>query len=167
MVRVDKKAGKSRWRKVVKIAVIVLVLSFAALQFVRPNFTNPPVVESETVAASTSVPHDVQSILARSCNDCHSNTSKFPWYSQVSPFSWFLADHIEDGRHDLNFDSWNTYNREKKMHKLDEICEQVEKGFMPLGEYLWLHREAVMTEADKTILCDWAKVEGERLLKSQ
>ena len=152
-------------RKILKITIIVIVVIFAALQFIRPAFNNPPIVEAETLAAATRVPPDVESILARSCNDCHSNRTSYPWYSQVSPFSWFLASHIDDGRREVNFDSWNTYSDEKKVRKLDEICEQVEHAFMPLPEYLWLHRDAVLSEADARLLCDWAKGESERLSK--
>jgi hypothetical protein len=150
-------------RKIIKITVIVLVLAFVIAQFIRPDFSNPPVVPSETLASSTEVPPDVQRVLSRSCSDCHSNETQYPWYSKVSPFNWFLANHIRDGRHELNFSQWNTYSKEKKTNKLDEICEQVELGFMPLPSYLWIHLDAVLKQGDAKLLCDWSKAESERI----
>jgi hypothetical protein len=149
--------------KILKIAMVALVLAFVAAQFYRPEFANPPVVESETLAAATAVPPDVQRLIERSCKDCHSNETLYPWYSRVTPFNWFLAGHIDVGRHELNFSEWDTYSREKKIHKLDEICEMVEEGAMPLPSYLWIHRDAALGKSDVDLLCGWTKLEGERL----
>lgn len=155
------------WRKILKITLIVLVAAFIIGQFIRPDFTNPPVVEAETLAASTVVPADVQHVLSRSCNDCHSNETQYPWYSKITPSNWFLADHIAEGRRELNFSVWNTYSTDKKVRKLEEICEQVEQAAMPLPSYLWIHRDAVLSESDAKLLCDWAKAESARLEKPE
>ncbi|HUR98961.1 MAG TPA: heme-binding domain-containing protein [Pyrinomonadaceae bacterium] len=150
-------------KKILKIGVIVLALAFLAAQFIRPNFSNPPVVEGETLRSSTAVPPDVEAVLGRSCNDCHSNETHYPWYSKISPFNWLLADHIEDGRKELNFSVWNTYTARKKVRKLDELCAEVEHGEMPLPSYLWIHRDAAIHASDAALLCDWAKAEGDRI----
>jgi hypothetical protein len=150
-------------KKIIKIALIVIVVAFIIAQFIRPDFTNPPVVASETLAASTEVPADVQTVLSRSCSDCHSNETRYPWYSKVTPFNWFLADHIKDGRKEMNLSVWNTYAPKKKMKKLEELCEQVEQGEMPLPSYLWIHREAVLAEGDAALLCNWSKTESARI----
>lgn len=150
-------------RKILKISVLVIVLAFVLAQFIRPDFSNPPVVQSETLAASTEVPADVQQVLSRSCSDCHSNETRYPWYSKVSPFNWFLADHIKDARREMNFSVWNTYAPKKKVKKLEELCEQVEQAEMPLPSYLWIHREAVLAEGDAALLCNWSKLESARV----
>ena len=150
-------------RKTLKVTVIVLLVGFVGLQFVRPNFTNPPVVEAETLAASAPVPPNVDRILRRSCYDCHSNETTYPWYSKISPFNWFLADHIDDGRREVNMSVWNTYPTQKKIRKLDEICEQVEKAEMPLPSYLWIHWDAALSNEDRQAICEWAKSESQRL----
>lgn len=150
-------------KKILKIVAIVLVIGFIAIQFVRPDFTNPPVVDSETLIASTAVPADVQQILTRSCNDCHSNRTIYPWYSRVSPFNWVLAGDIEEGRREMNFSQWNTYTAKKKTRKLEELCEQVEQRAMPLPSYLWIHRDAALSESEIKVLCDWAKAESARI----
>ena len=150
-------------RKILKITVIVLVIGFIALQLVRPNFTNPEVVEAETLAASTSIPTNVHEVLRRSCYDCHSHETRYPWYSKISPFSWFLAGHIEDGRQEVNFSVWNTYSAEKKVRKLDEMCEVIENAEMPLPSYLWIHWDAKLSKEDGAAICEWAKAESKRL----
>jgi hypothetical protein len=151
------------FRKILKITVLVIALAFIAIQFVRPDLSNPPVDASETLAASTTLPPEVRAVLTRSCNDCHSNETVYPWYAKVSPFNWFLYDHIDTGRHEMNFSTWNTYTKQRKINKLDEICEQIEAGAMPLPSYLWIHRDAVLKPEEGKLLCDWAKAESERI----
>ena len=150
-------------KKILKIAAIVVVLVFIVLQFFRPDRSNPAIIESETLEASTNLPADVKAVLQRSCSDCHSNNTTYPWYSNISPFSWFLAGHISDARQEMNFSIWNTYSPKKKSKKLEEICEKVEAGEMPLPSYLWIHRNAALSESDVRMLCDWAKQEKAKL----
>lgn len=148
--------NRPRLRKFVKIALIVLVLAFVIGQFVRPDFTNPEVDAAETLPASGHLPAEVDAVLQRSCNDCHTNTTNYPWYAQVSPFSWFLNNHIQDGRKELNFSKWNTYEKKRKLKKLDEVCEQVQTREMPLPSYLWIHWDARLKDGESKLLCDWA-----------
>ena len=150
-------------KKTLKIIAVVIVVAFLAIQFYCPDRINPPIVEGETLEANTNVPENVGKILERSCNDCHSNQTVYPWYAQVAPFSWLLDNHIKDGRRDLNFSVWNTYDNKRKRNKLDEICEQVETGEMPHNQYLWIHRDAQLSDDDKKILCDWAEIEKAKL----
>lgn len=150
-------------KRVVKIVIICLFVVFIALQFIRPDFTNPPVVASETLQAATTVPGNVQEILNRSCSDCHSNETVYPWYSKIQPGAWLLDHHIKEGRNELNFSVWNTYETRKKNRKLNEICEQVERHEMPLPSYLWIHTNAGLSDEDIKTLCDWTKMEINKL----
>ena len=150
-------------KKLLKIIAVILFVAFVAIQFYRPDRSNPPTVQAETLEATAAVPENVAQILTRSCNDCHSNKTVYPWYSNVSPFSWLLAEHINEGRRELNFSVWNTYTAKKKRHKYDEICEQVTSGEMPHSQYLWLHREAQLSAEDKKLLCDWAETEKAKI----
>ena len=154
-------------KKPLKVIALVLAVAFIAVQFYRPDRTNPPVMESETLEAATQIPENVQAILKRSCNDCHSNQTNYPWYSNVSPFSWLLVNHINDGRRHLNLSVWATYDAKKKHRKLEEICEQVKMGEMPLNQYLWIHRDANLSDADRTLLCDWAQTEKNKISEQQ
>ncbi|HSK73405.1 MAG TPA: heme-binding domain-containing protein [Pyrinomonadaceae bacterium] len=150
-------------KKILKIIAIVLFIFIIAIQFFRPDRINLPVVEAETLQASTEVPEDVQNILQTSCNDCHTNQTNWIWYSNIAPVSWKMVEHVEDGRRELNFSIWNTYDTKRKTRKLEEICEMVESREMPLPSYLWLHWNARLHDEQVKILCDWTAKEIERL----
>ena len=111
-------------KKVLKIIAIILFLGFVGLQFMRPERTNPPINESETLESTVEVSNDVQEILKRSCDDCHSNKTVYPWYSNIAPISWSVVDHIRVGRAELNFSKWGTYSKSRQERKLEEICER-------------------------------------------
>ncbi len=150
-------------RKILKVIAIILFLGIVVLQFFRPDRTNPPIVKAETLEATTNLPDDINSILKRSCNDCHSNTTAYPWYSNIAPISWSVVEHIDHGRGELNFSKWATYPDSKKMRKLEEVCDQVKAGEMPHNQYLWIHWNAVLSENDKKSLCDWTIKESEKI----
>ena len=150
-------------KKALMIVVVVFALVFLVLQFFRIDKTNPPIVQAETLEAAVAVPADVSQILGRACNDCHTNTTIYPWYSNIRPSGWCLKSHIDDGRRHLNFSVFNTYAPTKKTKKLEEICEQVESKEMPLPSYLWIHSESKLSESDAKALCDWAKDAGAKL----
>jgi len=154
-------------KKSLKIITVVLFVAFIAIQFYRPDRTAPPIVEAETLEASTELPENVAQILTGSCNDCHTNKTIYPWYSQIAPASLFLASHVDDGRRDLNLSTWNTYDTKRKRRKLDEICEQITLKEMPLPSYLWIHWDANLSDEDIKTLCDWAEREKARLAESQ
>lgn len=151
-------------KKVIKILAFILAVAFVAAQFFRIDRTAPPVVQDETLEAAVSVPPDISLILGRSCNDCHTNSTVFPWYSNIQPAAWFLKNHIEDARRNLNFSVFNTYAPKKKAKKLEEICEQVESKEMPLPSYLWIHWDAALKDTEALALCDWAKQEKEKIV---
>lgn len=150
-------------KKILKIMALVLFIGFIVIQFIRPDFTNPPVNAADTLENSMPIPDNVKKILNRSCSDCHSNETKYPWYSKIQPSAWFLKDHIDEGRRELNFSVWNTYEPRRKKRKLDEMCEQVEAKEMPLPSYLWIHSDAEMSSEDVKTLCDWTKAENAKI----
>lgn len=150
-------------KKILKIIAIVIIAGLIVIQFFRIDKSSQPVVQAETLDSAVAVPENVRGILDRSCNDCHSNKTVYPWYSNIQPVGWFLNDHITHGRSHLNFSIFNTYDVKRKVKKLEEVCEQVESKEMPLPSYLWIHRDSVMNEGDARILCDWSKSESAKL----
>ncbi len=154
-------------KKTLKIVVLALFIAFLIAQFIRPDSTNPPTVQAETLESSTQMPDEVKKILARSCADCHTNTTAYPWYSNVTPANFFLAHHIEEGRQTLNFSTWNTYETRRKRRKLDQACEQATSREMPLPSYLWIHSDAKLSDEDIKTLCAWTDAEKARLETSQ
>lgn len=143
-------------KKFFKWFAIGAAVALLALQVRRPERTNPPVDPNRTIQAVLQVPPHVDEILQRSCNDCHSNTTHWPWYSNVAPVSWMVVDDVNEGREHLNFSEWASYPRNDAAHALEEICEETEKGQMPMKEYLWTHRDARLSNADVRALCSWA-----------
>jgi hypothetical protein len=152
------------WR-ILKWVAIVLIVIFIGIQFVRPGLTNPPVDESQTIFARMQVPPEVAATLDRSCRDCHSNKTVWPWYTQVAPVSWWLKNHVDEGRRDLNLSEWAKLPPDRQDRKLRQICDEVQDGQMPLASYLPMHPTAKLSEQDKKTLCDWTDKERERLSK--
>lgn len=151
--------------RILKWVAIVLVVALVGIQFVRPARTNPPVDQSQTVEAFTQMTPEVTSILDRSCRDCHSNQTVWPWYSNVAPVSWWVIDHANHGRSHLNLSEWGKLDADRRDRKLRQICDEVQDGNMPLASYLPMHPKAKLSEQDKKTLCDWTDNERERLSK--
>ena len=146
-------------RKLLKMSVAGVAALLLAAQFVRPARTNPAAEGARAMEAHLRVPPQVASILERSCNDCHSNRTEWPWYSHVAPVSWFVVDHVEEGRRDMNFSDWP---QSESAELLKSICHEVKSGAMPLGSYTLLHADARLSHADVLTLCAWASAESER-----
>lgn len=138
-------------KKLLPKILVGLVVLFGAMQLVRPEKTNPPVTgEIETSP-------EVKALLKRACYDCHSNETTWPWYSNVAPISWVVAHHVDEGREELNFSAWSSYEPKRQAHKLEEAEEVIASGDMPLPGYAPMHPEAKLTDAEKQTLLDWAK----------
>ena len=140
-----------------KKILIALLVVLVVLQFFQIDKTNPAVDVSKDFLKTQNTPEEIASIIKTSCYDCHSNESKYPWYSNVQPAGWFLKDHIDEGRRELNFSTFTDYELKRQDHKLEECIEYIEKDEMPLGSYTLIHREAALTEAKKNILIDYFK----------
>lgn len=150
-------------RKVLKAVAALLLLTFAGVQLVRPERVNPPAAAGRSLEEHASVPPEVAGVLKRSCMDCHSNRTDWPWYSNVAPASWFVVDHVNDGRRHLNFSRWGEYDRRRADNLLHEICETAQSGYMPLASYTLVHRGARLSPGDVETLCGWAGEERRRL----
>jgi len=150
-------------RKLLKWTGISLLALFAAIQLIRPARTNPPVDESQTIFARTQMTPQVATILNRSCVDCHSNKTVWPWYTNVVPVSWFIVNHVNTGRGLLNLSEWGRYDQDRQSRKLRQMCDQVTDGAMPLSSYTPLHPGSTLSAEDKKTLCDWTDAERERL----
>jgi hypothetical protein len=137
--------------KKVGIGILVILL---LLQAYRPAKNDSNKMEND-ISKSYSLPDDVKQILAKACNDCHSNNTTYPWYSNIQPVGIWLANHVNDGKRHMNFNEFNSYQIAKQYKKLDECIEQVKEGEMPLESYTWIHKEAKLNEIEKQKLFDW------------
>jgi hypothetical protein len=141
------------FRRFFFIGVVVLLL----IQLLPSGRSNPPVVPAHTIEQTLTVPADVKVILDRSCRNCHSNETVWPWYAHVAPVSWLMVGDVNAAREDMNLSEWGEANADAQRDTLLEVCRQVKKGAMPLSSYRLLHREAALSAADVTTLCNWSE----------
>ena len=120
-------------------------------QFVRPQLTNPPVTEE--VPATP----EVRALLRRACNDCHSNETVWPWYAKLAPVSWLVAHDVAEARDELNFSTWDVYRPGQRNRKLKEVLKTRAEGEMPPAQYVLMHPEARLTDAQISLLRTWAE----------
>jgi hypothetical protein len=148
--------------RIFKRLILVGLVVFVAIQFVRPARTNPPVDPNKVITKHVKVPADVKTLLDRGCWNCHSNQTVWPAYSNIAPISWNVVSHVNDGRGSLNFTDWPA-GPEEAADLLDAVCDEVvKKRSMPMPQYTWLHPEAKLTDAERKRLCEWAtKAAGE------
>jgi hypothetical protein len=142
-------------KKILKRTFQILLLAFIAIQFFRPAKNKAAGISNNDISKLYAVPADVHSILKTSCNDCHSNNTVYPWYAEVQPVTWWLNGHIVDGKKHLNLSEFATYSLRKQYHKLEEIDEMVKKGEMPLDSYLWIHKNADLSDGQKLTIANW------------
>jgi len=145
-------------RRRIKQAIIGLALLLAAAQLVQPDTRNPPVDPSRSLWSSDQVDARVGGVLRRACADCHSNETRWPWYSRVSPISWFVAGHVRDGRAKLNFSNWSNPSSDE----LEEIYDSIAKNKMPMESYLWIHPDARLSKTNREVLLAWAEGKSAR-----
>jgi len=161
--RAETKMSMRRVWKAVRWAAIIAVSLFVVVQFFGPAKTNPAVDQVQTLQARTRISPQVAAILDRSCGDCHSNNTRWPWYSNVAPVSWFVISNVDDGRKDMNFSEWGRYDARQQAGQLNQICREVKSGSMPLSSYTPLHPGTKLTPEDVKVLCDWADEERTRI----
>jgi hypothetical protein len=128
--------------KKIILGIFILLL---AIQVIRIDKTNPPVVASKDFITSTRPSEEVAALLTSACYDCHSNNTQYPWYTNIAPISWWLKNHIHEGREHLNFSAWNDYDAEQKAHKVEEMIEEIKEGEMPLSSYTMMHSEGALS----------------------
>jgi hypothetical protein len=132
-----------------------MILGATAIQFVRPPRTNPSTNPDRTLDAHVLVTPEARAIIDRACRDCHSNDTRWPWYSNVAPVSWFVVDHVNHGRRHFNYSDWAQYAPEDAERILMNTCAFARKETMPMPSYLVMHDEARLSDPDVTALCDW------------
>lgn len=144
-------------KKFLRTTGIVLLVILVGLQFYRPAKNVSAQTPPSDIVQAYAVPENVATILHKACYDCHSNNTNYPWYNNVQPVAMWLADHVDEGKDELNFSEFGNFKPRRKLKKLKEIVDEVEEGEMPLESYTLMHGEAKLTEAEKQTLIEWAK----------
>jgi mono/diheme cytochrome c family protein len=141
----------------IKKAFSVLVAVFLIIQLIRPAKNLSPSPGPQDITAKVAVPAEVQHVFAKACYDCHSDRTRYPWYAEVQPVGWWLASHIHDGKQHLNFSEFGAYNAKTADRRLKQVARNVDNREMPLPSYRWLHRDAILTDAEIKLIDDWVE----------
>ncbi|WP_343535396.1 heme-binding domain-containing protein [Pedobacter sp.] len=132
-----------------------------AMQFFQPQPNQSDKITDLHVEKLYEMPREVKAILTRSCYDCHSDNTTYPWYRRFQPVAWYMASHIEEGKRELNFSEFGTYSFRKQRNKFRSMSNQVKNEEMPLSSYLLIHRHANLSSEEKQTLVDWFDKKGE------
>lgn len=143
-------------KKKLKYLGWILLAALIICQFFQPTMNESTTVGTNRITDAFALPKNVNDILATSCYDCHSNNSKPMWYMRIQPVGWWVMDHINEGKEELNFDEFGSYSLPRQYHKLEEIAEMIEEDEMPLTSYTLIHGDASLSDTQKKDLVDWA-----------
>ena len=137
-----------------KVLIGILIV-FVLIQFIRPKKNLSGQTSSNDITLVHPVPGEVKTILAKACYDCHSNNTRYPWYAEIQPVAWWLNDHIEEGKHELNYSEFASYSLRKQYRRLEQTADLVKEGEMPLESYTLIHADAKLSENEKQALYAW------------
>ena len=142
-------------KQILKAFFLVIMVVLVGIQFIPTKLNqSSEVLESDFMNVYI-VPKKLEIIIKTSCYDCHSNNTKYPWYNKVQPMSWFLENHIAEGKAELNFSEYGDYSKRRKRNKLRSIASQVKDGNMPLASYTIIHNNTKLSEKEKIEIEEW------------
>jgi hypothetical protein len=141
--------------KFLKIIAWLALVALIVIQFFPITLNESDTVPQSDFMVVNQVPATIKNRLQVSCYDCHSNNTDYPWYSKIQPAAWYLEDHIQEGKDELNFNEWATYSDRRKNSKLRSIISQIEEDKMPLDSYTLIHRDAILSDEDKRMIIDY------------
>lgn len=143
--------------KILKKIGWLLLIVFVIAQFFGPQKNEGDLTSIKAFETDTNPPENVSVILKESCYDCHSDYTRYPWYSNITPVNYWMAEHVEDGKKHFNVSKWDAYSVKRKDHKIEELIEMVGDRSMPLESYTWAHSEAKLSDADIESVKEWAQ----------
>ncbi|TKK66289.1 cytochrome C [Ilyomonas limi] len=140
----------------VKKVLLPLLAVFILIQFIQPAHNKSTQIMSTDITKIYNVPDNVQIALKNACYDCHSNNTSYPWYSNMQPMAWLMANHIKNGKAELNFSEFGLYTTRRQKSKLKSIASQINDGEMPLSSYMLMHKNANLSKDEKALIINWA-----------
>ncbi|WP_298528445.1 heme-binding domain-containing protein [uncultured Christiangramia sp.] len=141
--------------KFIKIISWLALVALIVIQFFPITLNESDTVPQSDFMVENQVPATIKNRLQVSCYDCHSNNTDYPWYSKIQPAAWYLEDHIQEGKDELNFNEWAEYSDRRKNSKLRSIISQIEEDKMPLDSYTLIHKDAILSDEDKRVIIDY------------
>ena len=138
--------------KKILIGLLVILLF---IQVMQPTRNQSERLSENDISRAYALPEGVHETLVKKCYDCHSNNTTYPWYTNIQPVGWWIDWHIREGKSELNFSTFGDYPKDRADHKLEEVLEVLEEGTMPLKSYLWMHRNAAVTQEESQRIASW------------
>jgi DNA replicative helicase MCM subunit Mcm2 (Cdc46/Mcm family) len=135
---------------------LFLLAAFVVIQFIHPKPNKSKGDQPYYIGKTFSVPEEVNSILTKACKDCHSNNTRYPWYSNIQPADWWMNGHIKKGKKGMNLDEYTSRSLRYQYNKMKDVIEQIKEGEMPLNSYTWIHKKAILSQSEKDALINWA-----------
>lgn len=133
-----------------------MLVGLVVIQFIQPVHNKSEQILPADITKVFIVPENVQAALKTSCYDCHSNNTRYPWYSFIQPGAWWTASHIKHGKADLNFSEFGNYTKRKQQNKLRFIVKSIEDETMPLHPYTLMHTNSKLSNENEALVVDWA-----------
>jgi hypothetical protein len=140
----------------IKKILLFLLAALVIIQFFHPKPNKAKGDQPNYIGKTLPMPENVKTILAKACNDCHSNNTRYPWYSNIQPVDWWMNGHIKDGKRGMNLDEYTSRSLRFQYNKMKDVIEQVKQGDMPLNSYTWIHKNAILSQPEKDALINWA-----------
>jgi len=141
------------------IAILIL------LQLFQPDRNIAPPDPEGDMLAVISPPEHIADLIKLACYDCHSNSTIYPWYSRISPLSWYLNKHVKEGKQELNFSEYGQLEKADKIGALADFCDALDAGTMPLQSYMLIHKQARLSQEDSDALCLWSEKEALKVMR--
>lgn len=143
--------------KIIKKILVLLLIVFVIAQFFGPDKNEGDLASVDAFLTETNPPENIKALLKESCFDCHTSATRYPWYSNITPVNYWMADHVKHGKKHFDMSNWEGNSVKKKDHKLEELIEMVEEKEMPLPSYTWTHTEAKLSDSQIKDIVEWAK----------
>lgn len=151
-------------RLFLKIIVVTAIVALVAIQFFQPE-KNTSEVSQNLILNQPDIPENIQQILKNACLDCHSNTTNYLWYHKIAPVSWMVSKHIKKGKKELNFSKWAEMDKYDKITALEDIRQELEQKTMPIKSYTLMHKNARLTDEERSAMFAWIDKTGNDLVK--
>ena len=151
--------------RVLKLAGLGIIVLLIVLQFFHPEPNNAPLDPEQDMLSMVSPPDSLAILIRGSCYDCHSNQTSYPWYSRISPVSWYLNKHIVKGKEEVNFSVYGAMGKADKIGLFADFCDVLDAGSMPLQSYKLIHKEARLTQEERETLCNWTEREALKVMR--
>ena len=152
-------------KKITRIVLLVVFGGLIIIQFFQPEKNLSDAESENDLILSSDLPDTLAVILKISCYDCHSNHTRYPWYSYISPLSWYLNRHTNNGKGKVNFSEWGVLSKKDKIGVYNGIYNEINKETMPLKSYLLIHRRAKLNRDQIDAISEWSGSEALKLLR--